>query len=167
MIFELFTDVTPKTAENFRGLCTGEYGNIGLKTTTKKLCYRDSTFHRIIDDFMIQGGDITHGNGTGGHSIYGPRFADENFQRRHACAGLLSMANSGRNTNGSQFFITLRACPHLDGKHVVFGQIIHGIEVVRKISKVPVEFKHSRPKLKVVITDCGEVGDTREFLRVS
>ena len=112
IVFELFIDLTPKTAENFRGLCTGEYGNVGLQSNTKKLHYLNSRFHRIIEDFMLQGGDITKGDGTGGYSIYGPQFNDEDFQRRHSCAGLLSMANSGRNTNASQFFITLKACPH-------------------------------------------------------
>lgn len=164
MVFELFTDLTPRTAENFRGLCTGEYGNVGLSAATKKLHYLDSKFHRIIDEFMVQGGDITHGDGSGGHSIYGPIFEDENFQRRHACAGLLSMANRGRNTNSSQFFITLNPCPHLDGKHVVFGQIIHGMDVVRRIAKTPID-ANKRPKLQVLITDCGEVGDTKDFLR--
>lgn len=164
MVFELFTDLTPRTAENFRGLCTGEYGNVGLSAATKKLHYLDSKIHRIVDEFMIQGGDFTNGDGTGGHSIYGAVFEDENFQRRHACAGLLSMANRGRNTNSSQFFITLNPCPHLDGKHVVFGQIIHGMDVVRRIAKTPVD-GNNRPKLQVMITDCGEVGDTKDFLR--
>lgn len=164
MVFELFSDLTPRTVENFRGLCTGEYGNVGLRASTKKLHYVDSKFHRIIDDFMIQGGDITTNDGAGGYSIYGPTFEDENFQRRHACAGLLSMANRGRNTNSSQFFITLKSCPHLDGKHVVFGQIIYGMDVVRRIGKTQVD-SSNRPKLPIIITDCGEVGDTKDFLR--
>jgi len=140
-MYELFIDLTPKTAENFRGLCTGEYGNVGLQSNTKKLYYQDSRFHRVIEDFMIQGGDITHKDGTGGFSIYGPTFNDEDFTRRHSCAGLLSMANCGRNTNNSQFFVTLNACPHLDGKHVVFGQVVYGMEVVRKIAKTAVDKK--------------------------
>lgn len=164
MVFELFSDLTPRTAENFRGLCTGEYPNIGLKSGSRKLHYLNSKIHRIIDDFMIQGGDITNGDGTGGHSIYGATFEDENFQRRHACAGLLSMANRGRNTNSSQFFITLKPCPHLDGKHVVFGQIIYGMDVVRRIGKTPVD-SSNRPKLTVAVTDCGEVGDAKDFIR--
>jgi len=164
IIFELFTDLTPKTAENFRGLCTGEYGNVGMGTKTKKLHYLNSTFHRVVEGFAIQGGDITNGDGTGGASIYGPTFADENFSRKHACAGLLSMANRGRNTNSSQFFITLRACPHLDGKHVVFGQVIDGMDTVRKIAKAPVDM-HDRPKIPIVIVDCGELNDFRNFLR--
>jgi len=162
--FELFTDLTPKTAENFRGLCTGEYGNVGMGTRTKQLHLLNSTFHRIVDGFALQGGDITNGDGTGGASIYGPNFADENFNRKHACAGLLSMANRGRNTNSSQFFITLKASPHLDGKHVVFGQVVGGMEAVRKIAKVPVDM-NDKPKIPVVIVDCGEVGGNRDFLR--
>jgi len=141
VMYELFIDLTPKTAENFRGLCTGEYGNVGLQSNTKKLYYQDSRFHRVIEDFMIQGGDITHKDGTGGFSIYGPTFNDEDFTRRHSCAGLLSMANCGRNTNNSQFFVTLNACPHLDGKHVVFGQVVYGMDVVRKIAKTAVDKK--------------------------
>lgn len=162
--FELFVDITPKTAENFRGLCTGEYGTVGLQRTNQKLWYRNSSFHRIIDGFMIQGGDITKNNGTGGASIYGAKFDDENFQRRHASAGLLSMANSGRNSNSSQFFITLRPCPQLDGKHVVFGKVIGGMDIVRKIAKVPVDI-NSRPKLEVRITESGEIDDKKDFLK--
>jgi len=118
--FELYSDITPLTAENFRGLCSGEYG-LG-KTSKSKLHYLGSKVHRIVDGFVIQGGDITKGDGTGGDSIYPSKhFKDENFSRRHAHAGVLSMANAGPNTNASQFFITLKECPHLDGKHVVFG----------------------------------------------
>eukprot|EP00743_Colponemidia_sp_Colp-15_P003646 GILK01003935.1.p1 GENE.GILK01003935.1~~GILK01003935.1.p1 ORF type:complete len:440 (-),score=111.43 GILK01003935.1:67-1386(-) len=152
--FELFNDVTPRTCENFRGLCTGEYGKSPL--TRKPLHYKGSTFHRVIPGFMLQGGDFTAGNGTGGESIYGEKFRDESFSRRHACAGLLSMANAGRNTNGSQFFVTLKATPHLDGKHVVFGQVVSGMEVIREIAKVPTD-RSERPKIPVVIVNCGEV----------
>lgn len=162
--FELSTDLTPKTAENFRGLCTGEYGHVGMGTRTKRLSYTNTPFHRVVDGFAIQGGDITNGDGTGGASIYGPTFADENFHRKHACAGLLSMANRGRNTNSSQFFITLRPCPHLDDKHVVFGQVIDGMKVIRKIAKVPVDM-HDKPKIPITIVDCGEPNDNRSFLR--
>ncbi|KRX01818.1 Cyclophilin-like peptidyl-prolyl cis-trans isomerase domain [Pseudocohnilembus persalinus] len=162
--FELFTDITPKTAENFRGLCTGEYGTTTINGNKKKLIYKDSKFHRIIDQFVVQGGDFVNGNGTGNASIYGGQFADENFSRRHACAGLLSMANAGRNTNGSQFFITLKACPHLDGKHVVFGQVIDGMDVVRKMAKVPVDM-NDKPKIPVEIINCDQIGDARHYIR--
>ena len=161
VIFELFTDITPKTAENFRGLCTGEYGN--GKIYKKKLYYKGSRFHKILEDQYLQGGDIIYGNGTGGESIYGEFFKDENFQRRHACAGLLSMGNRGRNQNSSQFLITLKPCPQLDGKHVVFGQVIEGMEVIRQMSKVPTDY-NERPKVKIIIFDCGDLDTRRQHL---
>ncbi|EGR34047.1 peptidylprolyl isomerase roc1, putative [Ichthyophthirius multifiliis] len=164
IILELYTDLTPKTAENFRGLCTNDYGSTGLGGKTSQLSYENSKIHRIVENFCIQGGDITNGDGTGGLSIYGKYFDDEDFSRRHACAGQLSMANNGRNTNNSQFFITLKAAPHLDGKHVVFGQVIDGMDVVRQIAKVPVDI-NERPKLPVVIKQCGQIGDKRAFLK--
>jgi peptidylprolyl isomerase len=149
---ELFADVVPKTAENFRALCTGEKGT---GKSGKPLHFKGSGFHRVIPQFMCQGGDFTRGNGTGGESIYGDRFADENFQIRHTGAGILSMANAGPNTNGSQFFICTAATSWLDGKHVVFGKVVEGLEVVGKIEGVGSQGGETRKA--VVIADCGEL----------
>lgn len=150
--FELFADVVPKTAENFRALCTGEKG---VGNAGKPLHYKGSSFHRIIPQFMCQGGDFTRGNGTGGESIYGSKFADENFKLRHTTEGLLSMANAGPNTNGSQFFITTVVTSWLDGKHVVFGKVVEGMDVVRKMEATG--DRSGRTRQPVVIADCGQV----------
>lgn len=152
IVFELFTDTTPKTCENFRALCTGEKGQ---GTMGKPLHYKGSTFHRCIKNFMLQGGDFTAGNGTGGESIYGAKFADENFKCKHDQPYLLSMANAGPGTNGSQFFITTTETPHLDGKHVVFGRVVEGIELVKTIENM--EMNGSTPKEPIMIADCGEI----------
>lgn len=149
--FELFNDV-PRTTENFRALCTGERG---VGAAGKPLHFRSSVFHRIIPQFMIQGGDFTRGNGTGGESIYGERFADENFRHRHSEPYLLSMANAGPNTNGSQFFITTVPTPHLDGKHVVFGRVVDGVDVVRAMEATG--SRDGRTSQRVTITNCGQL----------
>jgi len=156
IVFELFNDVTPKTCENFRALCTGERGSC-VTRPEKKLHYKGSSFHRVIKSFMLQGGDFTNGNGTGGESIYGEKFADENFAMRHDAPFLLSMANAGKNTNGSQFFITTVNTPHLDGKHVVFGKVLKGKDIVREIENQPTS--SDKPHKDCIISNCGELAE--------
>ncbi|KAG1739892.1 cyclophilin-like domain-containing protein [Suillus paluster] len=148
---ELFSDIVPKTAENFRQLCTGE-----CRRDARPQGYKNATFHRVVPNFMCQGGDFLNGDGTGSFSIYGKNFPDENFQEKHTGPGLLSMANSGPNTNGCQFFITTDKCDFLDGKHVVFGKVIDGMLTLRKIENVPTG-QNNRPKLVVKIVECGEM----------
>jgi len=152
IVMGLFGETVPKTVENFRALAACDKG---MGKGGKELCYKDSIFHRVIPQFMLQGGDFTHGTGTGGESIYGAKFKDENFKIKHGEGGYLSMANAGRDTNGSQFFITTVKTSWLDGKHVVFGKVIEGMDVVAAVEKVGSQ--SGKTKKPVKITDSGEL----------
>jgi peptidylprolyl isomerase len=152
IVMELYDDIVPKTAENFRALCTGEKGQ---GKQGKPLHYKNSKFHRIIPNFMIQGGDFTRGNGTGGESIYGEKFPDENFKEKHTAPGMLSMANAGPNTNGSQFFITTVKTEWLDNKHVVFGKVVEGLDIVKNLEAQGSQ--SGKTANECTIADCGQL----------
>lgn len=152
VVFELFNDVAHNAVENFRGLCTGEYGL--AKRSGRPLTFKGCRFFRVVPGVLVQSGDFEFNNGQGGESVFGGTFRDESMLRRHCQAGVLSMANTGPHSNASQFFITLRRAPQLDGKHVAFGQVVEGMEVLRAIEKCPID-AHQCPRVPIVIVDCG------------
>ena len=161
IVLGLHGNVVPKTVQNFEALCRGD--TLDKHNNNMPLRYEGSTFHRIIPSFMIQGGDFTRHDGTGGQSIYGTKFADENFQLKHAGVGILSMANAGRHTNGSQFFITTAPTPHLNGRHVVFGVVLEGWEVVKAVEACG--SSSGAPQKRVVIVKAGMLDDDKETVK--
>lgn len=163
LVFELFDDINPRTAENFRGLCTGEYGQFTNDNRQKNLHYLHTRLFNVVKGQSIQGGDIVHDKGTSGHSIYGSTFNDENFAVRNNDRGLLSMVSRGKNTNNSQFRISLGALSHLDNREIVFGKLVYGDDTLFMIEKVKVD-SQNRPKELVLIINCGEMGDRKDFM---
>jgi peptidylprolyl isomerase len=152
VVIELLADQVPRTAENFRMLCTGEKG---VGRSGAKLHYKGCKFHRIIPHFLVQSGDFIANDGSQNESVYGPRFEDEKFSVRHDQPGIVSMANSGRNSNGGQFFITLVKAPWLDGRHVAFGRVIEGMDIIELIQAAGTS--SGTPKQSIQIADCGEI----------
>lgn len=163
IVFELFDNINPRTSENFRGLCTGEYGQFKLDGKQKNLHYLNTSLFTVFTGQYILGGDISYDNGNGGHSIYGLSFNDENFTVNHTERGLLSMVNRGKNNNNSQFRVSLGPLPQFNHKEIVFGKLVYGNDVLTIIEKTKVDKKY-RPKELILIVNCGELGDTKDFM---